>query len=265
MFNFSKVIGFLLTILLVSFFSTCKFIPPPEDPDPPPSWQLVWSDEFNGSSLDSNKWNILEGLFGSYTQLWLSSQVSVSDGCLKIKSDRGYFEIGDITGDYISGFVHTKGIFVQTYGRFEVRAKLPTGKGMWPAHWLLEDNIEPGKVGPFEIDIIECLGHDPNTIYMTNHYEDEYGIHRSNGGTYTGPDYSQDFHVFAIEWEPSEIRWYIDGILRFVSNVSVPQEDLFFILDTQVGGDWLGNNPDETTVFPQYHLIDYVRIYQMSE
>jgi beta-glucanase (GH16 family) len=116
---------------------------------------------------------------------------------------------------------------------------------------------------PPEIDIMELLGHEPTRVYMTHHWGAWPNV-QSHGGSYAGPDFSQDFHTFAIEWRPGLLIWLVDGVLRFVSTTHVPDEPFFIILNTAVGGDWPGN-PDQTTVFPQYHEIDYVRWYVRSD
>ncbi|MCK4835525.1 MAG: glycoside hydrolase family 16 protein [Candidatus Aminicenantes bacterium] len=228
------------------------------------NWTLVWNDEFNGTFLDSTKWNILEGIFGSYKQLYLSENISVQNGCLIIKSEEKDYTVDGIDIYYSSGFVHTKEIFSQAFGRFEVRAKLPSTKGIWPAIWLLAESHDEIATTPYEIDIMEMVGPDTDTIYMTNHFSDKNGASQSNGGTFTGPDFSLDFHTFVIEWGEGVIRWYIDDQLCFTSTIGVPNIPQFIILNTQVGDNWLGIEPDESSEFPQYYLIDYVRVYKKN-
>ena len=218
-----------------------------------PGWYLIWHDEFNGDSIDPVKWRVENAALikNNELQYYSPDEVSIQDGILTLKSRKRYMG----GRNYTSGLVETKGKFWQTFGRFEVRAKLPKGKGIWPAHWLLPINGS----WPPEIDIMELLGHDPYTVYMSNHW----GIYPNNSyttGHYTGPDFSQDFHTFTVEWDPNQIRWYVDGTQRFSSNTSIPRLPMHIILNTAVGGDWPGN-PDSTTVFPQYHQIDYVRVY----
>ena len=129
---------------------------------------------------------------------------------------------------YTSGHVDTLGKFKQEYGRFEIRAKLPRGQGIWPALWMLPANRE---TWPPEIDIVELLGHEPNTIHMTNHF----GVWPKNkleGKDFTGPDFTKDFHVYALEWEPDELRWYVDGDLKHSTRKHIPKEPFYIILNT---------------------------------
>ena len=216
-------------------------------------WYLVWHDEFDGDKVDPKKWRVEDAALvkNDELQYYSPQDVYVHDGILTLKSEKR--KMGD--RDYCSGLVETKGKFSVQYGRVEVRAKLPGTQGMWPAHWMLADSGD----WPPEIDIMELVGRDPNVIHMTNHYG-RYPGNRWDWKNYTGPDYTKDFHVFAIEWEPQEIRWYIDGTQQFSVKSNMPRELMFIILNTAVGGIMPGN-PDATTVFPQYHDIDYVRVY----
>lgn len=244
------------------------------------TWKLVWSDEFNGSRLDPKKWNILlrEQSKHGELQYYVPDEVSVGHGILRIRSSvRPYGSM-----HYTSGRLDTKGKFAPVYGRFEIRAKLPGGKGLWPAHWLypqnrdwkmeytMEDAVAKGKERlipeerPWytEIDIMEFLGHEPDVLYGTLHYCTYDGERRSSSGKWKGEsDYTKDFHVYALEWEPDSIRWYIDGHLLHATVNGIPHAPHYLILNTAIGGSWPGN-PDSTTVFPQYHDIDYVHVYQ---
>lgn len=243
-------------------------------------WKLTWHDEFDGTRLDTSKWNVLlrENSKHGELQYYVPDEVYVDKGMLILRSRKRNFG----SKDYTSGRLDTKGKFAPTYGRFEIRARLPLGRGLWPAHWLypenrnwqmekmMEDAVAAGKERlipeerPWysEIDIMEFLGHEPNTLYGTIHYCSFDGTRRSSSGTWKGPvDYTKDFHVYSLEWEPDSIRWYIDGNMIHATTNGVPHKPHFLILNTAVGGSWPGN-PDSTTVFPQLHEIDYVRFYQ---
>jgi beta-glucanase (GH16 family) len=174
--------------------------------------------------------------------------------------------------DYTSARLSTKGNFSQAYGRFEARIKMPRGQGIWPAFWMLGDDID--KV-PWpdcgEIDILENLGREPSIAHGTIHgpgYSGQHGI----GSPFTLPDgkrFSDDFHIFAVEWEPQEIRFYVDENLYATRRPSdlpagshwVYDHPFFILLNLAVGGNWPGN-PDSTTEFPQRMYIDYVRVYK---
>ncbi len=243
-------------------------------------WKLVWSDEFSGKQPDTAKWNLLIRETSKHKELqyYVPDEVYIENGMLRIRSQVRKYGSKEFT----SGRLDTKGKLAPVYGRFEIRAKLPFGKGLWPAHWLYPQNrnwqmerlmtevVENGKESlipeerPWysEIDIMEFLGHDPTTVYGTLHYYTFDGQKKTASGTKRGNvDYSKDFHVYALEWEPDSIKWYIDDELIYATTDGIPHTPHYLILNTAIGGSWPGN-PDSTTVFPQYHDIDYVRIYK---
>lgn len=216
-------------------------------------WHLLWSDEFDGPAVDGTKWRIEDAALvkNNELQYYASDEVYIENGILVLRSRKR--AMGG--REYTSGLVETRGKFAIAYGRIEIRAKLPRTQGLWPAHWMLPDDGS----WPPEIDIMECVGSQPNVITMSLHtgsWPDLY----SQSEDFMGPDYSADFHKFALEWEPKEMRWLIDGVKRFSTANTIPRTPMFLILNTAVGGDMPGE-PDETTVFPQFHLIDYVRVY----
>ncbi|HEY3286306.1 MAG TPA: glycoside hydrolase family 16 protein [Gemmatimonadaceae bacterium] len=251
-------------------------------PSAPAGWTLVWRDEFNGRSLDTTRWNVLlrEQSKHDELQYYLPDEVYLERGALRIRSrERAYG-----TMKYTSGRLDTRGKFAPIYGRFEIRAKLPVGKGLWPAHWLYPQNrnwpmealmqrevaegrerlIPEERPWYSEIDIMEYLGHEPNVLYGTLHYTTFKGEKKSTSGTWRGDaDYSADFHLYVLEWESDSLRWYIDGHLMHATATGVPHTPHYLILNTAVGGGWPGN-PDATTRFPQYHDIDYVRVYRRA-
>jgi beta-glucanase (GH16 family) len=115
-----------------------------------------------------------------------------------------------------------------------------------------------------EIDIMEFLGHEPHILYGTFHYRSFDGERRSSSGTWESSiDYTKDFHIYILEWEPDSLRWYIDGQLIHATTEGIPHKPHYLIINTAIGGGWPGN-PDSTTVFPQYHDIDYVRVYRKN-
>ncbi len=247
-------------IVFLSLFSNVIYAPAmdrsPQSESHDREWVVIWHDEFDGDRVNPAKWRIEDAALikNNEQQYYTPEDVYLEDGHLVLRSQQR--PMGG--RDYTSGLVETKGLFTFTYGRVEVRARLPKGKGIWPAHWMMN------AVGtwPPEIDIMEMLGHRPTKIHMTNHF----GVHPRNsrhGGYYEGPDYSADFHTYAIEWTPDEIKWFIDGVERFSTRKYVHDVPFYIILNTAVGGNWPGY-PDETTEFPQYHHIDYVRVYKKN-
>jgi beta-glucanase (GH16 family) len=240
---------------------------------------LVWSDEFsaaNGSLPDSFKWVMETGGGGwgnneleSYTNR--ARNAHVRKGNLVITAIKETYKGADgITRQYTSARLKTLGLSEQKYGRFEARIKIPRGQGIWPAFWMLGNNI--GTVDwpdCGEIDIMENIGKEPDKVHGTIHgpgYSGENGL----GGTYTLPSgkFADDFHIFAVEWEPLAIRFYVDSHLYETRTpAAVPagktwvfDHPFFILLNVAVGGGWPGN-PDRTTVFPQRMLVDYVKVY----
>jgi beta-glucanase (GH16 family) len=249
----------------------------------PTGWRLVWSDEFDGTSgspVDSNKWSFDIGGKGwgnneleTYTNR--TANADLEGGSLVIKAlKETYTGRDNITRNYTSARLLTRNKFTQTYGRFEARIKLPFGKGLWPAFWMLGDNI--GTVGwPTcgEIDIMENIGKEPSTVHGTFHgpgYSGAKGVSAAYKLP-NGQKFADDFHAFAVEWEPNVMRFYVDGLLyktRTPSDVPagttwVFNHPFFIILNVAVGGGFPGN-PDATTVFPQLMKVDYVRVYERT-
>lgn len=239
------------------------------------NWQLVWSDEFDGTELDLSNWTYdlgtgsqfgLNGWGNNELQYYTdqSSNVDVNGGFLTISAREE--SLGGM--NYTSGRIKTRNKQFWTYGKIEARIDLPTGQGIWPAFWMLnEEGFWPG-----EIDIMEMIGNVPNTIYGTCHY----GVPAapvSSGGNISSPtSYADGFHTYMIEWYPDNILWYVDGDLYFsVNRQELAPEytwlfdiDHYLLLNVAVGGNWPGS-PDASTVFPQEMLVDYVRVYQYDE
>jgi beta-glucanase (GH16 family) len=242
--------------------------------------KLVWSDEFNGpngSPVDSSKW-VSEtggGGWGNDELEYYTNRLenaSQQDGSLVIKvSQEKYTGADGVTRNYTSARLKTLGKFSQAYGRFEARIKIPRGQGIWPAFWMLGDDVDKtGWPGCGEIDIMENIGKEPALVHGTIHGPGYSGAN-SIGAPYALPGdrrFADDFHVFAVEWEPDAIRFYVDDHLYETRTPAdlpkgakwVYDHPFFVLLNVAVGGGWPGN-PDATTVFPQTMLIDYVRVY----
>lgn len=235
-------------------------------------WQMVWQDEFDGPELNLQNWTFDIGGGGWGNQEWQAytsrpENVRVEEGMLVIEARQEPEFIGG--REYSSARIKTQGLYAWQYGRIEARLKLPYGQGIWPAFWMLgEDIYKKGWPAAGEMDVMEFIGREPDHIYATVHgpgYSGGGGI----GSSITVPADSlrDDFHVYAIEWEQNEIRWYFDDRQYFkLSADDVPDEwvfdhPFFIILNLAVGGRWPGY-PDDTTVFPQFLYVDYVRVYQ---
>ncbi|MDQ2710719.1 MAG: glycoside hydrolase family 16 protein [Acidobacteriota bacterium] len=244
-----------------------------------PHGKLIWSDEFDGTAgtlPDSSKWSIETG-GGGYGNHELESytnrpeNVQQRDGNLVITARKEPFTGSDkIQRNYTSARLQTKGHFAQAYGRFEARMQLPSGKGIWPAFWLLGDNVDTAhwpECG--EIDVLETIG-DPHTIYSTLHgpgYSGKNAI-SAKFPLPAGVAVDDGFHVYAVEWTPERIRFLFDDQLiveRTPKDLPagsrwVYDHPFFILLNFAVGGDWPGS-PNEQTLFPQKLLVDYVRVY----
>jgi beta-glucanase (GH16 family) len=250
---------------------------PTQPPSPTPAawdregWNIVWHDEFDGPELDRTNWNFDIGGNGWGNAEWQyysdrPENARIEDGMLVIEARK---EAVSFSGKpYSSARIKTQGLHAWTYGRIEARMKLPYGQGIWPAFWMLGDNNK-GWPASGEIDILEHIGKTPDTIYATVHAPG-YSGGKGVGGKFIVPDVDtlkNDFHVYAIEWQENEIRWYFDEQEYFkLTPADVPSDwifdhDFFIIMNMAVGGRWPGY-PDETTVFPQFMTVDYVRVYQ---
>jgi beta-glucanase (GH16 family) len=224
-----------------------------------PGWHLTFHDEFDGHGLDLTKWNPRDPWGrerNNELQAYVENAFEVGDGVLRIKADKAIANYAGKERAYTSGMMSTYGKFSQQYGRFEIRCRIPKGKGLWPAFWLL-----PEPVGwPPEIDVLETLGHEPTKVYMTHHFNDENKKHASHGGSWVGPDFSAEFHIFAVEWSPQSIVWYVDGREHFRSSKTIPERKMYILVNLAVGGDWPGP-PNAETRFPATFEVDYVRVY----
>ncbi|MBY0311624.1 MAG: glycoside hydrolase family 16 protein [Phycisphaerales bacterium] len=222
-----------------------------------PGYRLVWTEEFSGSTVSPTRWNFenVAWPYNGEAQFYLPQNASASGGLLRIRAERQTFG----GRQYTSARINTDNKFEQQFGRFEARMKVPAGRGYWPAFWLLPAS----GAWPPEIDVMEILGHQTSTVYMTQHFGPT-SAPANNGGSFTGPDFAADFHDFAVEWSPSRIDWFVDGVLRFSTTTNVPQEPMYVVLNLAVGGFWPGY-PDASTVFPQNMLVDWVRVYSRDE
>lgn len=220
---------------------------------------LTFEDEFSGSSLDADH---SAGWVSNYTipstinnelQAYTPDALvfDTTDGVLRLRADkRSYSGMG-----YTSGAITTFAKFHQTYGYFIMRAKLPAGQGLWPAFWLLPSN---GKWPP-ELDIMENLGNDPSSVYLSNIWPGGQSQTK-----FTGPNFSAGYHTFALEWRPDVLIWYVDNIeRRRYAGPGIPQSPMYMLVNLAVGGSWPGA-PTQSTEFPQSLDLDYVRAYQFN-
>jgi len=262
----------LASLLTFAFLSPALVGEEKEPTGPPgqlaeglPGWTLTFEDRFEGERLDYEKWTPQDpwGVErNEELQGYVLHAFHLEDGILKIRCDRKPSFYDGKRRDFRSGMMTTTRKFSQRYGRFEIRCRVPAGRGLWPAFWLLP---EP-PAWPPEIDVLEILGEEPDRVYFSHHWphpqrptEDSRAI----TGEFKGPDFSADFHTFAVEWEAEELRWYVDGVLRHRSDREIPQVPMFLLANLAVGG-WAAE-PDESTPFPADFEIDFIRVWKKSE
>lgn len=278
--------------------------PPPAPPPPPPpttnneninnptlvvaennavspgdTLTLVWADEFDGNQLDPEVWFFESGDGSQYgipgwgnneLQYYLPNNASLANGQLTIEA-----RAEAMNGfNYTSARINTRDRFAFRYGRIEARIRLPGGQGLWPALWMLPQGNNYGTwAASGEIDIMEAVNlgvNGNNDVHGTIHYGGEWPDNQSSGESYLVPaDATAEFHVYAVEWDETEIRWYVDGVLYSMRNswsstggaFPAPFDEPFHILlNVAVGGNFPGS-PDNSTVFPVTMDVDYVRVY----
>ncbi|HEY6504101.1 MAG TPA: family 16 glycosylhydrolase [Chitinophagaceae bacterium] len=239
-----------------------------------PGYTLWWGDEFNTGTLDGNAWTFENGDGCPNVCGWGNNELEYyrpdnlffQDGKMIIEAKKENFG----GKNYTSSKILTRGKKVFKYGRIDIRAKLPRGKGIWPAFWLLpQNNVFGGWPSSGEIDLMEVVGHEPNRTHGTIHYGPGPGSTSINRN-YTLPSgtFHDEFHVFSLEWKLDQMKWYVDGNLFSTINkadigaFNYPfNEDFFMIINFAVGGNWPGS-PDASTAFPQWLIVDYLRVYR---
>ncbi|MEK3903539.1 MULTISPECIES: RICIN domain-containing protein [unclassified Paenibacillus] len=233
------------------------------------TWNLAWSDEFDGSSLNTGNWT---AEIGTGTGGWgnnelqyytnRSQNLKVTGGNLVITAQKESYE----GMNYTSARIKTQGLKNFTYGKIEARIKLPSGQGLWPAFWMLGSNINtpPGWPACGEIDIMERVNNNA-AVNGTVHWD--AGGHAEFGRVSGNLDFSQ-YHIYSVEWDSKYIRWFVDGnqfnefyIENGTGNTEEFQKPFFLLLNLAVGGNWPGA-PNASTSFPAQMLVDYVRVYQ---
>ena len=235
-------------------------------------WQLVWADEFDYNGLpDSTKWGYEEGGIRNHEKQYYTRErqenAHVANGHLILEARKEPFK----DYDYTSASINTKGKASWTYGRIEVRAKLPTGFGTWPAIWMLGANY--GDVGwpkCGEIDIMENVGFDPDAIHGNIHTETYNHVKGTGKGAEILISKPYDgYHIYAIEWTADKIDFYVDDHKYFTFANEGTGDDVwpydkpqYLLLNIAIGGDWGGRYGIDDNIFPQQMLVDYVRVYQ---
>ncbi|ASI34329.1 glycoside hydrolase [Exiguobacterium sp. N4-1P] len=260
-------------------------------------WKMVWSDEFTKQQLDRTKWNydtgnwIVDADGNGVSSGWGNNEKQyytdkkdnafIRDGKLVIRAKQEKTTDAFGSYDYTSAKLKTKGLFSKTYGRYEIKAKLPTGKGLWPAFWMLPEQDKYGAwASSGEIDVMESWGSQPEKVAGTIHYGENWPNNKYTGKDYHFPDGERidQWHTYAVEWEPGELRWYVDGNLyqtqndwyskgkNTATNYSYPapfDQNFYLVMNLAVGG-WFDGEVDATTKFPAEMEVDYVRVYDLK-
>jgi beta-glucanase (GH16 family) len=281
-------------------------LPLNEAAEPSPArWKLVWSDEFDGKEIDKTKWDFDtgNGFYNYDANQWISGWGNGELQYYTREPDNAFVKNGMLHIRALKESLHGCGytsarlktrkkdgspLFSQMYGRFEFRAKLPTGRGVWPALWMLpQDEKYGGWPCSGEIDVMEARGQEPTKVLGTLHFGSRWPAHTHISKEYVLPKGTTvaDFHVYAVEWEPGEIRWYLDGRQYAAqsfwwssgkvdgSKGAKPTKEselypwpapfnqrFYLVMNLAVGGNFVGK-PDKTTVFPAEMVVDYVRVY----
>lgn len=232
----------------------------------------LWHDEFDGTAIDASKWTFETGATGWGNNEWQyytarSENAYVQDGILHIRANKERYE----SSDYTSARMITKGTFSFTYGTVEARIALPMGKGIWPAFWLLGENIDDVSwPNCGEIDIIESVNEE-SIVYGTNHWsrEGSYAQYGNNTNDYYGTSLALDisqFHNYKMVWNEKAITMYVDdfkyheiAIENAADGLEAFHKPQFFILNVAVAGNWPGFEVDDSQ-FPNEMLVDYIRV-----
>ena len=241
----------------------------------PSGYELVFSEEFNQGSVDASKWDTkyrwgADLIINNESQYYVDIQSDPNFGASPFIFDGNNMTIratrtpdwlrGKAKGQpYLSGAMTTFNHFRMTYGYVEMRARMPAGKGLWPAFWLLH-TADAGERP--EIDVMELLGDNTRLVYQTYHWFENGNLRSTPSFQAPGPDYSRNFHTFGMLWEPGRITWYVDGVATnsFASG-DVSDESMYLLINLALGGGWAGL-PDGSTPFPADFQIDYIRAYQ---
>jgi beta-glucanase (GH16 family) len=258
------------SILAATALFAVAFLPDPAtQAAPPEGWSLVFSDEFAGDTLDTNKWGTEMAFVGThgpryhneyYASYTVDRDVIVSDGILRLRTDRQTVRGKEGPGvfEFTQGLVSSHDKFSFTHGYIEIRAKFPAGKGLWPCFWLMPAH----QSWPPEFDIAEFYGGQKKMHHGLAHGTMGDPKWDSTGDTET--DFVNEWHTIALEWSPGRAVWFVDGVARkTVVAEYVPAVPMYVILSNSVSSGYgPSGEPDEHTIFPNHFEIDYVRIYQ---
>ena len=283
--------GIAVSLIATSIFTSCASNK--ASAKAPEGWQLVWSDEFSGRNIDTNKWDFqlgtgsqygLEGWGNNELQYYRKENAYLKGGNLVLEARKEDF--GGCA--YTSARLRTvkddgTELFTKTYGRIEARIKMPSGNGIWPAFWLLPATTDYGTwASSGEIDILEAKGRLPNRVYGTLHFGQAWPGNKNSGGMYKFPNEEtiEDYHVYSLEWEPGLLRWLVDDNVYYETsqwwslgaNESEPypypapyDKPFYILLNLALGGNFDGGIAPEDYSLPAQMFVDYVRVYDKDQ
>jgi beta-glucanase (GH16 family) len=238
--------------------------PPTKPPTRQAKWALSWSDEFDGTSINQSDWIVQDGAVNVNAELeyYTPSDVYLDAGSLVLETEQR--AIGPRR--YTSGEVRTGSLHTVNWGSaVEWRTQPPSGKGIWPANWLVAPQCDGlngcGIYWPPEIDVLEIRGSTPSINVMTHWWSTWPNEQHETSQYYATTSLADDYHTYRLEWFPDSVVWYIDGVRRAKHVANITPGPMQIVMNTAVGGFFDGN-PDQTTLFPQFHRIDYVRVYR---
>jgi len=249
--------------------------------NPGEDWKLVWSDEFSEESINTDNWNLQIVEAGRFNEEWQrytnsENNAYIENDQLVIKAIHESDEHG--IDQYTSARLNTANKQSWKYGKISARIKLPYGEGIWPAFWMLGANInENGGDTPWpqsgEIDILELYGsNDDATVEANIHFADQLNSHAMMGAvpfTLDQGKFADNFHIFELAWDKEKVSWLVDGKEYASFPISADElsefnEEFFLLLNIAVGGTWAGR-PDDSTQFPQFMYVDWIRVYEAIE
>ncbi|MDV2996075.1 MAG: Endo-1,3-1,4-beta-glycanase ExsH [Chroococcidiopsis sp. SAG 2025] len=255
------------TLLSFATIATILFSPAVVRAD---NWQVVFEDEFNGTSLDLLKWDTCYwwhsgrgcANHGAQEIQWfLPEEVLVQNGILQIRTQKRIWNAYNATFQYTSGMISSHQRYAFQYGFVEIRAKVPKGRGFWPTMWLAAED----RNWPPEVNIAEFVGSDMKSVLMVLHYINDRGKPKYSSLSWGNNfDFSEDYHVYAVLWEPNAIIWYVDGVerMRYTNSENIPQKPMYILTTLAIGPIWTNKLPDDSTPFPSYFDIDYIKVWQ---
>jgi beta-glucanase (GH16 family) len=224
---------------------------------------VLLSDDFDAGSVSRALWNSdhpRDFILNHELQAYVPEAASVQDGILRLEARPQPTNYRGASQPYVSGTLTSYGKFDFCFGLLEVRARIPSGTGLWPAVWLLPESL----AWPPEIDVFEFRGQQPTRVLMTHHWATPSGLHQFGSQQFEGPDFSRGFHTYALEWTPGRLVWSIDGVVRHESTEHVPSTPMYLNIALAVGGT-LPGPPTEDTAFPAVLEIDWIRVFGLRE